>query len=161
MLTEPIIKTRTAEPYAAKVIEVTQPEIAAKAPPLIQDVMDWVKANGGELAGPPFFNYFEFLQGGRMKMAVGRATANPMTAASGVSTGILPAGRYASVTHTGPYSELSEAYMALDKWMKSNGFVAAGEENGSSVVGATRLEIYRDPGIGTPPVTELAFRLRD
>jgi effector-binding domain-containing protein len=161
MLTEPGIKVRAEEPYAAKIITVARSEIAARATPLIQEVMEWVKASGGAFAGPPFFNYFEFLAGGRMKMAVGRATTKVLDGNSGVTTGSLPAGRYASVTHTGPYQELYAANMALDNWIKAKGLALAGEPHDGGVIGATRLEIYHDPGIGKPPVTEVAFRLKD
>ena len=160
MLTDPTIKLRHEEPYAAKVLTLSQGEIAERAPPLIQEVIDWVKANGGEVAGPPFFNYFEFLASGRMKMMVGVATAKLMMPAGDVTTGALPAGHYGSVTHTGPYTELYEANMALDDWIRSEGHELAGDAREDAVVGATRLEIYRDPGIGKPPVTEVAFRLK-
>jgi effector-binding domain-containing protein len=161
MLTEPTVKTRAPEPFAAMVIEVTQPEIAGKAPPLITDVMNWVKQSGGDFAGPPFFNYFEFLPGGRMKMAVGRATTNLLEANGQFVTGTLPGGRYASITHTGPYAKLYEANMALDDWARTQGLEYAGEQHGDRLVGATRLEIYSDPGINSPPVTEIAFLLKD
>jgi GyrI-like small molecule binding domain len=162
MLTEPIVKTRAPEPYAARVIEVAQPEIAAKAPPLIAVVMDWVKASGGHVTGPPFFNYFEFLPGGRMKMQVGVPTSSVLPASGEFVTGSLPGGRYASVTHTGPYAALREANMALDDWVQEQGLAYAGERVGQPLVGATRLEIYRDPGSDVaPPVTEVAFRLKD
>jgi effector-binding domain-containing protein len=162
MLTEPTIKTRAPEPYAARILEVTQSEIAAKAPPLIAVVMDWVKASGGGVAGPPFFNYFEFLPSGRMKMQVGVPTSKLLPASGEFATGSLPDGRYASVTHTGPYADLREASMALDDWVRAQGLAYAGERPGRPPSGATRLEIYRDPGSAVAsPVTEVAFRQKD
>ena len=161
MLTEPTIKTRTAEPYAAKVIEVAQPEIARRAPPLIRDVMEWVEANGGKVAGPPFFNYFEFLPGGRMKMQVGVPTSTVLVGDDDVVTGKLPSGRYASITHTGDYADVFEANAVLDEWIDRQGLAYAGDESQGRLAGGTRLEIYRDPGSKTkPPVTELDFLLR-
>jgi hypothetical protein len=74
MLTEPKIVIRTAQPFAAIVLELTQPEISRKAPPLIADVIEWIRGRGGDIAGPPFFNYMNFAPGGRMEMQVGMPT---------------------------------------------------------------------------------------
>jgi hypothetical protein len=76
-------------------------------------------------------------------------------------TGTLAGGRYAAVTHTGPYHELGEANMSLGAWARSKGL--DGEAKGDGFVGATRLEIYHEPGKGPSghPVTEVAFRIRD
>ncbi|MEP7240280.1 MAG: GyrI-like domain-containing protein [Devosia sp.] len=161
MLTQPRIIERAAEPFAAIMLEVTQREIAERAPPLIADVMAWVKRRDGQISGPPFFSYVTFLPAGRMRMMVGVATATVLGSDGLIVTGELPAGRYASVTHRGPYAALYEANMGLDAWIRAQGFDYAGEVRGDSFVEATRLEIYREPGSATtPPVTEVAFRLK-
>lgn len=164
MLTAPKIEKRTEQPFAAIVLELTQPEIAGTAPPLIDDVITWIKAQGSAFAGPPFFNYFEFLPGGRMKMQVGMPTRTVLKGDGKITTGVLPAGRYATLTHTGPYHELHEANMKLDGWAREQGEAFAGEEVAGKFVDATRLEIYhKDPGEDPSghPVTEVAFRLKD
>ncbi|MEO5805742.1 GyrI-like domain-containing protein [Devosia sp.] len=164
MLTEPTVVTKAAQPYAAMILTLSQPEIAQTAPPLIGKVIEWVKGQGGELAGPPYFNYFNFLPGGKMQMQVGMPTATVMQGDDMVTTGLLPAGRYAAITHTGPYHELYEANMALDKWARGQGFAFAGTELPDRYEDATRLEIYhKDPGEDPSgfPVTEVAFRLKD
>lgn len=164
MLTEPIIVTKAAQPFAAMVLTLSQPEIANVAPPLIGDVIDWIKAQGGELAGAPFFNYVAFLPDGKMEMQVGMPTAAVLQADDKVATGTLPAGRYASVTHTGPYHELHAANMQLMDWAKASGHALDGTVQADRFVGATRMEIYhKDPGEDPSgfPVTEVAFRLAD
>jgi effector-binding domain-containing protein len=164
MLNQPSVETKADQPFAAIELTLAQPEISGTAPPLIQDVIDWVKAKGGELTGPPFFNYVAFLPGGKMTMHVGMPTAKVLAGDDKIKTGSIPAGRYAVVTHTGPYHELYEANMELDKWARDKGFEFAGEEKGDKFVGATRLEIYhKDPGEDPSghPVTEVAFRLKD
>jgi DNA gyrase inhibitor GyrI len=162
MLTEPKVVERAPQPFAAVVLDVRQSEISQKAPPRIADVIAWIKAHGGRTAGPPFFNYVEFYPGGRMRMQVGMPVAEAMAGDAGIATGRLPGGRYASVTHTGPYHELMDANMALDAWARERGLRFAGEETADGFRGATRLEIYhRDPGedVSGEPVTEVAFRL--
>ena len=164
MLTEPKIVEKSDQPYAAIVLELAQPEIAAKAPPLIADVIKWIEAHGARHSGPPFFNYVEFRPDGRMVMHVGMPTTTVLQADDGMKTGKIPGGRYASVTHTGPYHELHEANMALDDWTKKQGLVLDGAVKGDGFVGANRIEIYhKDPGEDPSghPVTEVAFRIKD
>lgn len=161
MLSEPTIVEKPAQPYAAIALTVAQPEVAQKAPPLIGDVFDWIAEQGGQGAGPVFFNYVNFLPGGRMEMHVGVPTATLMQGDERVVTGTLPAGRYAAATLTGPYDELYRANGALHQWGRAHGHTFSGEEKDGSLLGATRLEIYHsDPDV-IPPVTEVAFRIRD
>lgn len=163
MLTEPSIVEKAAQPYAAIVLTLRQPEIAQQAPPLVEDVIAWVKQRGGELSGPPFFNYVTFLPGGRMEMQVGMPTASVLPPEGRFTTGILPGGRYAAITATVPYHELHDANMKLDDWARGQGLEFAGTVEGDSFMGATRLEIYhKDPGEDPSghPVTEIAFRVK-
>ncbi len=164
MLSDPKVVTKAEQPYAAIILTLSRPEIADVAPPLIDQTIQWIKAHGGATAGAPFFNYFAFLPGGKMQMQVGMPTAKLMAGEGRVETGNLPGGRYAAIIHTGPYHELYEANMALDKWARGQGFDFAGKEVGDRFENATRLEIYhKDPGEDPsgPPVTEVAFRLAD
>lgn len=160
-MTEPKLETKVPQPYAAVVLELTQPEISQKAPPLIADVIAWVRTKGGETAGPPFFNYVRFAPGGQMTMQVGMPTRTLLEGDKTMTTGTLPGGRYAVLTHTGPYHELKEANMALGDWARTEGLVLDGHVESNGFAGATRLEIYRDPGQEPSghPVTEVAFRI--
>ena len=163
MLTEPAIVEKHPQPYAAILLTLRQPEISRQAPPLIEDVIAWVKNKGGELTGPPFFNYVSFLPGGTMEMQVGMPTATVLPADGRFSTGTLPGGRYASLTATVPYHELHDANMKLDQWARAQGHDFAGTVDGDRFLGATRLEIYhKDPGEDPSghPVTEIAFRIK-
>ena len=164
MMTEPTIVTKDAQPYAAMVLTVSQPEIATKAPQLIDEVIGWMKGRGVEPNGAPFFNYRTFLPDGRMEMEVGMPAKTLVQGDAKVTTGTLPGGRYASLTHTGPYHELHDANMRLDTWAREQGLALDGNVEGQMFKGATRLEIYHkdgDASAGSDPVTEVAFRLVD
>ena len=164
MLSAPKIVTKPGQPYAAIVLELTQPDISKTAPPLVADVIKWIEAQGAKHSGPPFFNYVAFAPGGRMEMHVGMPTKTVLKGDAGMTTDTIPGGRYAVVTHTGPYHELYEANMALDAWVREKGETFAGRQEGDRFVDATRLEIYhKDPGEDPSghPVTEVAFRLAD
>lgn len=162
MLTEPKIVEKAPQPYAAILLTLRQPEIAQQAPPLIEDVITWVKEQGGELTGPPFFNYVNFFPGGTMEMQVGMPTATVLPGDSRFSTGTLPGGKYASITATVPYHELHDANMQLDSWAKGKRHILDGTVEGDRFINAVRMEIYhKDPGEDPSghPVTEIAFRL--
>lgn len=163
MLTQPTIVEKADQPFAAILLTLSQPEIANIAPPLIDDVIAWVKSQGGELTGPPFFNYVGFNPGGTMDMQVGMPTATVLPDDGRFATGSLPGGRYASITATVPYHELHDANMTLDRWVKDQHLDLDGREEGDRWVGANRMEIYhKDPGEDPSghPVTEIAFRLK-
>ncbi len=163
-MTEPKIVQREQQPFAAIMLELTQPEIAEKAPHRIDDVLAWLREKGVAPTGAPFFNYVAFAPGGRMTMHVGLPVSEPVEGDGTVIGGVLPGGRYVSLTHTGPYHELMEANMAVDTWARQQGLQFAGEDNPEGFRGATRLEIYHtDPGEhpSGDPVTEVAFRLAD
>jgi effector-binding domain-containing protein len=163
MLTEPKIVEKAAQPYAAIMLTLRQPDIAGTAPQLIDEVIAWVKGKGGELAGPPYFNYVSFFPGGTMEMQVGMPTSAVLPPDGRFATGTLPGGRFASITATVPYHELHDANMKLDEWAKSQDLELDGKVDGDRFVGANRMEIYRkDPGEDPSghPVTELAFRLK-
>ncbi len=163
MLTEPKIVEKSFQPYAAILLTLRQPEIANTAPPLIEDVIKWVQSKGGELTGPPFFNYVAFSPDGTMDMQVGMPTATVLPADGRFASGTLPGGKYASITATVPYHELHDANMKLDSWVKAQRLDLDGREEGDRYVGANRMEIYhKDPGEDPSghPVTEIAFRLR-
>jgi effector-binding domain-containing protein len=162
MLTEPQIVTKQDQPYAAMVLTLSQPEIANVAPPLIDDVIAWVKAHGGRTTGAPFFNYVNFFPDGKMEMQVGMPTDTVLKPDGTISTGTLPGGKYASITATVPYHELHDANMKLHDWTVTKGHKLDGTEEGDRFINANRMEIYhKDPGEDPSghPVTEVAFRL--
>jgi effector-binding domain-containing protein len=163
MLTEPTIVEKPPQPFAAIALRLRQPEISEQAPPLIEDVIKWVQARGGELTGAPFFNYVGFYRGGTMEMHVGMPTATVLPPDDRFVTGSIPGGKYASITATVPYHELHDVNMKLDAWARGQGHDFAGTPKGDTFVDATRLEIYhKDPGEDPSghPVTEIAFRIK-
>ncbi|WP_395818775.1 GyrI-like domain-containing protein [Devosia sp.] len=164
MLTEPKIIERASQPCVTINLDVSQPEISQVGPPLPDEVAKWCKAQGIELAAAPFFDYCAFLPDGRMTMRAGFPVKTPAKSEGRFVAGELPGGRYASLTHTGPYHELHDANMTLDDWVRAQGLDLAGRmTDAKTLVGATRLEIYhKDPGEDPSghPVTEVAFRLK-
>lgn len=162
MLSEPKIVSRSGQPFAAIALSVDREDIPAKAPPLIGEVAGWLAARGIAPVGAPFFNYLEMSEE-HLVMHVGFPTAAEAKPEGRVVTGTIPAGRFATLTHTGPYDGLYEANAALGEWLKAQGIVEPW--SGSGPYDAAHLEIYEsDPQVEPDPgkwVTEVAFRLGD
>ena len=52
--------------------------------------------------------------------------AAPCAGKDDMESGALPAGPVALGVHAGPYDQLTETHVAIDRWIESNGFRAAG-----------------------------------
>jgi effector-binding domain-containing protein len=150
-------------PYAAITMSVTMDQIGEKLPPLHGEVFGWLGARGIAPAGPPFFKYNVIDMEGELEIEVGVPVAAAATGDERVRAGVLPAGRYATVMHVGPYEALMEATARLLRWGREQG-VKWDASDDQRYWGA-RLELYEtDPAEDPDPanwVTELRFRLAD
>lgn len=134
MTNKPEFTHRPAQPYAAIRLAVTRDEIGRKAPPLIGEILGWIGQHGTQ-AGDAFFNY-TMMDGERMDVEVGAPTETLLAGDGRVVTGTLPAGRYAELTHTGPYDGLRAAHEALHEWLVAQNVPPDGDGQ------STLLEIY-------------------
>jgi effector-binding domain-containing protein len=163
MLSTPEIVSRPDQSFAAIRISLDRSEIPSKAPPLIGEVAGWLAAQGAAPVGAPFFSYLEMPEDGPMVMEVGFPTAKLLAGDSRVRTGTIPAGRFATLIHTGPYDGLYQANVALGEWLGKQGFGHPMPEDAVGEYDAALLEIYAtDPATEPDPQklqTEVAFRL--
>ena len=163
MLSTPEIVTRPDQPFAAVRISLDRSDIPSKAPPLIGEVAGWLAAKGVAPVGAPFFSYLEMPEDGPMLMDVGFPTATELAGDGRVRTGTIPAGRFATLIHTGPYDGLYEANVALGEWLGKQGIPHTMPDDAAGEYDAALLEIYTtDPATEPDPQTwetEVAFRL--
>lgn len=82
-----------------------------------------------------------------------------------VVSGILPAGRYATLTHLGPPGELAQAARTLLDWAAAEGLTWDMSPGETGERWGGRLEIYLTDPSQQPDMskweTQLAFRLAD
>jgi effector-binding domain-containing protein len=165
MSAAPEIVTRAEQPYVAIRGHVSMAEIGAFAV-RTPEVYAWLGAHGVAPAGPPFLKYNVIDMAHQLEIDNGVPVATPVDGADGeVISGVLPAGRYATLTHVGHPSELYGATKALLDWAAEQGLTwdmspgADGERWGS------RVEIYLTDPREEPDmskwVTRLEFRLAD
>jgi len=164
MSATPEIVTRAEQPYVAIRARVTMSELPGLADRL-GEVFGWLGARGIAPAGAPFFRYDVIDMARQLEVEAGVPVVSAVDGDGPVSSGVLPAGRYAIFTHVGPYDGLVEATRTLLDWAAGQGLTwdmqpeEAGERWGS------RLEIYLTDPSQEPDVskweTQLAFRLAD
>lgn len=161
----PVVVDRPAQPYAAIRRRVTMAELGTTLPPLNQQVFDWLAAQGAEPDGPPFWRYLVIDMETALELDVGVGTTTVLAGDADVRTGQLPAGRYATVRHTGHPDGLMQATADLLRWAGEQRLELDHHPTPDGDAWGCRLELYlTDPDVQPDLdqwVTELAFRLAD
>ncbi|MFI0980088.1 GyrI-like domain-containing protein [Streptomyces sp. NPDC021093] len=162
MHTEPVVVERGEQPYVAFRGHVRMDGfrlIADRFP----ELFGWLAARGTEPVGGPFFRYNLIGAKGELEIEAGVPVAVSLKPEGDVLSGLLPAGRYATVTHVGHPDGLIGVTAELLAWAEGRGLEwdMTAAEDGEHWVG--RLETYKtDPRV-EPDLskweTELAFRL--
>jgi effector-binding domain-containing protein len=163
MSSAPEIETRAEQPYVAIRTQVTMQDLGTVVPPLNQEVFAWLGARGAASAGAPFWKYNVIDMAGTLEIEAGAPVAAAVAGDGRVVAGVLPGGRYATLTHVGHPSELMEATKALLDWAAGQGLTwdVIPSEDGDRW--ACRLENYLTDPKQEPDmskwVTQLAFKL--
>jgi effector-binding domain-containing protein len=165
-MSEPQIEDRSEQPYVGIRRDVTD-GIAAVVDQAFPQLFAWLGEHGVTPSGPPFIRYLEVDHGGEpLEIEVAApVAADAPKGDDTVRPGTLPAGRYATLLHTGPYRsadvpDLGDSQAALRSWTEEQGIATSRpSERGSSL--PCCVEHYR---IGPPAEkdwtkweTELAY----
>jgi effector-binding domain-containing protein len=158
----PEIVTRTDQPYVAIRGQVSMAELGAFAA-RTGEVFAWLGARGLAAAGPPFLKYDVIDMMRQLEVEAGVPVAAAVDGDGEVVSGVLPAGRYATVTHVGHPSQLLGATKALLDWTAGQGLTWDMSRDGDVERWGSRLEISLTDPRQEPDmskwVTQLAFRL--
>ena len=163
MSSAPEIVTRPEQPYAAIRVRVSMADLAAVVPPLNQEVFAWLGGRGVAPVGAPFWKYNVIDMAAKLEIEAGVPVAAAVAGDDRVVTGVLPAGRYATLTHVGHPSELVAATGALLDWAAEQGLAFDVTPGDDGERWACRLENYLTDPEQEPDmskwVTQLAFKL--
>jgi effector-binding domain-containing protein len=136
-----------------------------KAADEIPRLVTWLEQRGLTPAGPPFLRYLVIDMAKDMVLQAGVPVSGAVEADGDLEAGTLPAGRYVTALHTGPYEKLYGATTHLLRWAGERGLHFDKHPSGAGEVWASRLEFYEtDPTELPDPaswVTRLEFRLAD
>jgi effector-binding domain-containing protein len=167
MISEPKVQDRDAQHYVGIRTLASIPELPEAIPGNHGNVYAWLKEHGLSPNGPPFIRYHRINMETKLDIELGVPVASAVTANEGVSAGVLPAGRYASLVYTGPYAGdgLMRANAALLDWGARQGLLWDRSDNPDGDAFGSRYESYiTDPGDEPDPmkwVTEVAIRIAD
>jgi len=161
----PEITQRAAQPYAGISAWVTMAAVGSVAD-RIPEIFGWLGARGIAPAGPPFFRYHVIDMERQLLVEAGVPVESPVAEDDGIICGgILPAGRFAIMTHTGAPQTLMGATAALLDWADARELAWDVSQTDAGEKWGCRLESYLTDPAQQPDTskwqTELAFRLAD
>ncbi|WP_129662696.1 GyrI-like domain-containing protein [Phytoactinopolyspora endophytica] len=164
MPAEPALIERVEQPYVGitRVVTMeTMPEVADRLP----EVFGWLAARGMAPAGSPFFKYNRIDMATDLEVEVGVPVDAAQSGDDVVAAGVLPAGRYATVTHIGHPDNLMRATGDLLEWGNQQGLEWDSSDTPDGEVWRCRLEIYHTDPAEEPDMnkweTDLAFKITD
>ncbi|WP_344234415.1 GyrI-like domain-containing protein [Kribbella hippodromi] len=149
-----------ARPYVALRGKVAMDGISAFADRL-REVIDWLAAREIAPNDAPFFKYDEVDMESELVMEIGFPVDDVHTGEGEIVTGVIPAGRYVTVTHHGHPDGLRDATHDLLVWADEQGL----EWDADGDRWVARLEVYRSDPREVPDLndwdTDLQFKLKD
>ena len=164
MLIEPTIVQRDEQPYLGRRESVTMTSFGDVADHL-PGLFGWLDEHGAVPSGPPFFRYRVIDMAATLVVEAGIPVERAVRGDDRVFAGVLPAGRYASVSHVGHPDELMGVTGELLDWGRQQGLrwdmtpTPEGEEWGC------RREVLMPSPAQEPDMhkwqTVLMFRLAD
>ncbi len=162
--TEPKIDTRSDQPYAGIRLKTSAQELGNVIPQNVDAVFDWLGQQGIEATGAPFIRYYVINMADRMDVEIGVPVAVPVAGNDRIQSGVLPAGRYASLVYR-DVTRGEEGNRVLIEWAKDQGLTWDNWPVPDGDAFASRYEIFLSGPQDDPDPhqwdTEVAIRLAD
>ncbi len=128
-----------------------QPTLAIRTRSAVQDLSQVLGQSYGAImqymceldeqpAGAPFVAYYN-MDMQDLDIEIGFPVAKKLAGKGNIQASEIPAGKFATCMHIGPYDQVEAAYNALMKWIEENGYEAAG----------VAYETYLNDPSETPP----------
>lgn len=158
---QPQIAQRPAQSYVAIPVTTRMQDLAAALDRGFPELFAWLAEHSLVPTGPPFIRYLRVDMDGDLVVELAAPLDDPAPVDDRVRGGVLPAGRYVMLLHTGPYDGLVQANAAVEHWASERGL-------GWAMDGPTwrgRLERYLTDPRQEPDAsrwqTEVAYLLAD
>lgn len=163
MLTIPRIIHRTAQRYVAVRLPVVIP-FGDDMDPAFDELFSAFARAGAAPDGMEFIK-FNVVDMPRLELEVGMTTDAAIPLSGRLVEGMLPAGRYVSLTYTGSYEDLEDVTAMLVGWAREKGLKWDSRQAPDGERFACRLEVHdNNPSIEPDPArlrTTLLFKLAD
>jgi effector-binding domain-containing protein len=138
-MNEPRMQERTAQSYLAIPARVaTEAEFRRATDSGFPELFGWLAEHGVKPAGPPFIRYRAMdADGDPREVEMGVPVTAGVEGEGRIRADVLPAGRYVTLLHVGPYSSATEpdlraAHGVLLEWADRHGVVYEREADGGS-----------------------------
>ena len=148
MLTLPKIVEREATHYAAVAAAVSIP-FGEAIGPLMDEAAGYLSGAGVKDFGPAVFKY-DVIDMPRLEMQFGFLTPKTVAGNARVKPGVLPAGKYVTVTYIGPYDDLESATAVVIGWARLRGIEWDSTPGPSGERFVSRFEIYHNGPMDEP-----------
>ncbi|WP_067502676.1 GyrI-like domain-containing protein [Actinoplanes sp. TFC3] len=162
MLLQPTVVERPEQVYAGRRESITMTEFAQVADHL-PGMFSWLGERGVAPVGAPFFRYRVIDMSAELVVEAGIPLAAPIEVEEPTFVDVLPAGRYASVTHVGHPDELMGVTANLLDWAQREGLAWDMTPTPDGEVWTARLEVLLTNPAEQPDMhmweTALLFKL--
>jgi hypothetical protein len=148
MLTLPKLTDRAATHYAAVAADVRIP-FGEAIGPRMDEAAGYLAGAGVEGFGPAVFRY-DVIDMPRLEMQFGFVTPGAVAGNDRVKPGVLPAGKYVTVTYIGPYDDLESVTAVVIGWAKQKGIEWDSTPGPGGERFASRFEIYHNGPMDEP-----------
>ena len=147
-MTQPRLVEREATHYVSVAAEVRVP-FGDAIGPLMDEAAGYLAGAGVEGFGPAVMKY-DIIDMPRLEMRFGFVTPAPVTGNARVKPGILPGGKYVTLTYFGHYDNLEKVTGTVIDWASQNGIKwdSTGGPDGERF--ASRFEIYPNGPMDEP-----------
>ncbi len=142
MSREPQIQVRAAQAYAGIRMTVAMDTISDAVDEAFPELFGWLGENGIAPGGPPLIRYLVIDMAAELEIELAVPVDAPVTASGRVQPGVLPAGRYVVLRHTGPYDGLIASNAALQQWARDHGVAFDSRDTAKGSAWRGRVEHY-------------------
>jgi effector-binding domain-containing protein len=165
MTHEPQLEQRAAQCYAAILAHVTMDSFPQAIDTGYPELFGWLAARGLTPAGPPFIRYLVIDMAAELEIELAIPVAATVTGSGRVRPGVLPAGRYVTLRHVGPYDGLIASNAALQQWARDHSIALDSWDTDRGSGWRGRVEHYiTDPSAEPDPATwevDVAYLTRE
>jgi effector-binding domain-containing protein len=139
---EPELEDRGEQAYVGVRRSVTSETFAAAVDSAFPELFAWLAERGEPMTGPPFVRYHVVDVNGTFEIELCVPVAAGVAGDARIPAGALPAGRYLTLRHTGPYDGLAAVHEELQAWAAAHGVALDREEANGATTWRASFEVY-------------------
>lgn len=125
MSDEITVEQRDPQPICSTRFECRPDALGDHLEKMLPPVMAYIKAQDGEVCGPPFLRYHALFDE-RFHLELGYPVETPIAARAMFEANELPGGDVVTVTHIGAYSGLGKVHRRIRDWIREHEWKPAG-----------------------------------